>query len=118
MLRICVQAAYDVLRKRMRREHETDLTEHLAKMTDGVPSPAAQLIQQEQRQKILDDISRLPRNQAIAVLMRLVDQVSYEDIAAALGCTQVTARTHVKRGRQRLQTQLLQRNDSEQGVEP
>ena len=114
VLRICNQTAYDLLRRRMRREHETHLAEQLAVTADGAPTPADQLSRQEERQKLLDEIGRLPGNQAVAVLMRLVDQVSYEDIAAALGCTQATARTHVKRGRQRLQTQLLQHNDLDQ----
>ena len=111
VLRICIQSAYDVLRKRMRHQHETHLTKQLAVMTDAVQTPDEQLSQQEQQQKILDDISCLPRNQAIALLMRLVDQLSYDDIATALGCTRATARTHVKRGRQRLRAQLLQHED-------
>lgn len=52
-------------------------------------------------------MGRLPRKQALAVLMRVVQEQSYADIAAALGCTEQTARSHASKGRARLRQVLV-----------
>ena len=46
------------------------------------------------------------RKQATAVLLRLVEQMPYDQIAAALDCSEVTARVHVQRGREELRQKL------------
>ncbi|HEO71534.1 MAG TPA: sigma-70 family RNA polymerase sigma factor [Candidatus Hydrogenedentes bacterium] len=101
ILRICINAARDVLRKRIRRERR----ERRAETT--IPArplnPAQALDAQERESTILDAISQLSRNQSAAVVMRLVHGLSYGDIGAALGCRDATARKHVERGRKRLQ---------------
>jgi RNA polymerase sigma-70 factor (ECF subfamily) len=68
--------------------------------------PADELANKEQRAEIASAISRLSRHQAVATLMRIVEEQSYEDIAAALGCAPATARRHVARGRERLRVLL------------
>lgn len=51
---------------------------------------------------MLRAIARLPRQQAAAVLLRIVQEQSYEAVAKALDCSETTARIHVSRGRARL----------------
>ena len=55
---------------------------------------------------ILSEIQQLPRNLSEAILMRLVNELPYSDIALALDCTEVAARKYVQRGRSQLQARL------------
>lgn len=51
---------------------------------------------------IYDAIRSLPRQQAQAVLLRLVDETPYQAIGDILSCSEATARSHVSKGRLRL----------------
>lgn len=106
VLRLCANAAYDVLRRRVRLKQRTVAMEPAHEPVHTKPDPLNQLIQRERHEQVMHWISQLSCNQATAVLMRLVQQVSYEDIAEALGCTEATARVHVTRGRSRLAERL------------
>jgi RNA polymerase sigma factor (sigma-70 family) len=99
VLRICANAAYDVLRDRARRRRQVESIP--ADAAYGV-SAADLLSDREKREEILGAIARLPRRQAESALMRFSEELSYKDIAEAIGCSEVTARTHVKRARVRL----------------
>jgi RNA polymerase sigma factor (sigma-70 family) len=102
ILRICVNCACDVLRARLRRgSRETALTE-----PDAILAKDCPVDQPLRNRELRDDISRalmrLPRRQATAVLMRYVLELPYPQIGDALGCSEVTARVHVNRARQKL----------------
>lgn len=106
ILRICINAAYDVLRKQaLRRRHEA-VDAIPETLPDSTPSAATTASGREERDEILRAIGLLPRKQAQVALMRFVEELPYRDIAEALGCGEVTARTHVMRARTRL-TKLL-----------
>lgn len=112
VIRICLNAAYDVLRRKGRRlRRETPIGEENRGMIDAravqTPSPREAAALREQESAVLYAIGQLSRNQAAAVIMRLVQGHSYGDIAQALGCKDVTVRKHIERGRERLR-QLLQ----------
>ena len=72
------------------------------RIADPSPSALENALRQEQRTEISRAIGRLSRNQAQAVLMRVVQDEPYSSIAQALGCSEATARTHVARARTRL----------------
>jgi RNA polymerase sigma-70 factor (ECF subfamily) len=122
ILKICINAAYDTLRKRSRRrKHEEPTTLHLYTQQEDKPglthSLAAshtgaldKLVQKETEGEILEAIGRLPRKQAVAVLMRIVREQPYEVIAQAMGCSESTVRIHVARGRARLNKWLAHLN--------
>jgi RNA polymerase sigma factor (sigma-70 family) len=118
ILRICANAAYDVLRDnaRCRRGEQLDLLS--ADVAHPSPSIPDLLAGQEERREISRAISRLPRKQAEAALMRFAQELPYREIAQALGCSEVTARTHVKRARARLSKQLahLARHSPEEAL--
>jgi RNA polymerase sigma-70 factor (ECF subfamily) len=108
ILRIAVSAAYDAVRKRRRR-----LRHEVPGLPDGPADDAAPPVtkgieDRELRTAILCAIGRLPRRQATAVLLHIVEEQSYEDIARAMGCSESTVRAHVMRGRAAL-TRLLAR---------
>ena len=107
VLRIGLNAAYDILRRRVRsRRHETDGVS-IESRTDPSLGAAERLEVQETCSEVLRAIARLPRNQALAIAMRFADGESYCEIAQVLGCSESTARTHVERGRARLARVLM-----------
>ncbi len=82
---------------------------------DYVPSPHTLVLGlevAESREEVLAALSRLPSQQAEAVLMRLANEQSYAEIAQALGCSESSVRTHVERGRARLRKILNHFNPS------
>lgn len=102
ILKICVNAAYDTLRQRTRvrqREESAKIQEFPAgSETNGLERLEKKNIELE----ILDAIRRLPKKQALAVLMRIVQDQPYNSIAQALDCSEVTVRIHVSKGRAKL----------------
>lgn len=106
ILRICVNSAYGVMRQRARHRAHEKLEAAPEALADPSPSAAERISGREKRAEILQAISRLPRKQAQAVLMRFVEELPYGQIAQALGCREVTVRKHVARARTRLSTEL------------
>jgi len=106
VLRICAQEAYDLLRKRMRNGWREDMAAHERTLRDPKPLPRETAAGREIRGEILNAIANLPKKQGLAVLMRIVQEQSYSEIAEALGCSEISARTHVARGRKRLARKL------------
>jgi len=102
ILKMCANAAYDALRRRRRRAAVGLAVD----IEDASASPAESALRAERRAEILEAVSRLSRKQAVAVMMRDLEDMSYEDISQTLGCSEPTARTHVARARTRLATLL------------
>ena len=106
ILRIAVSAAIDSLRKDRRRlRHEVPgMTVDWA---EDAASPAAKNAEDsELRAAVLEAIGRLPGRQAAAVLLYVVEELPYEELARAMGCSETTARVHVLRGRAKLARRL------------
>jgi RNA polymerase sigma-70 factor, ECF subfamily len=106
ILKICLDAAMDSLRKIGRVRHHMDLA-HL----DDIPAPSEDsadrsLEEREIEEQVQQAIRRLPRKRALAVMMRLIHEESFEAIAHALDCSEVTARIHISRGRTQLRKWL------------
>lgn len=109
ILRIAITAAIDAVRKDQRRlRHETP----------GLPDDRAEgpglTVNQEiegrdLRAAVLEAIRHLPRRQATAVLLHVVEEQSYADVAQAMGCSESTVRVNVMRGRARLARRLAGR---------
>ncbi len=103
VLRICLNAGYDVLRRKIR---ERERASRLPAAPAVFPSPSEQMVRKERESFILHAMAQLSRNQSAAVVMRLVQNATYDEIAAILGCRVATARKHVERGREHLRTRL------------
>ncbi len=104
ILKICLNCAYDSLRKRarQRRQMEMDLS-NLASYESQSRTNASQEMEKKQViNEVLNAIGRLPRSQALAVLMRIVQDQPYKAIAQTMGCSETTVRIYVSRGRKRL----------------
>ncbi|HTQ55570.1 MAG TPA: RNA polymerase sigma factor [Bryobacteraceae bacterium] len=118
ILHICVNAAHDVLRRRLRQRkwHQEGIAAHA---TASAPASAIENIAAaEERGQVLDAIGRLPKVQARAILMHAVEDVPYGDIATALGCREATVRKHVWRARHKLRVWLSHLIPETQKEEP
>jgi RNA polymerase sigma-70 factor (ECF subfamily) len=106
VLKICVDAAYDCARKRARDRCKMaphDATDGLA---DNARLPWEELAQRELATEILAAINQLSRRQAVAITLRVFEELPYEEIAAAMNCSEATARKHVERARRHLRVVL------------
>ncbi len=115
VLRICSNAAYDVLRRRIRREQRAAYL-HFSRLS-APKTPAEVLGAKECLAAVRQAIAQLSRNQAVAVTMRLVHGLPYGDIGRALGCRENTVRKHVERGRERLRGLLGRFLQEQTGME-
>jgi len=99
ILKICANAAVDTLRRRRSRQTSAGSFE-----LDRLPSPAIpdNVAEWQMEALVLGAISRLPKKQSAAILMRILEEQSYAEIGRALGCREGTARTHVLRARAKL----------------
>ena len=106
ILKIAVAAACDTVRKNRRRfSHEvTGLPDD--RTGDGAPSVTRAAEGRALWAEVIEAIARLPERQATAVLLRVVEEQSYEDIAAAMDCAEATVRVHVLRGKAALAKRL------------
>jgi RNA polymerase sigma-70 factor (ECF subfamily) len=106
ILKICLNTAYDSLRKLERMLRHTDLSG-----LDNAPAPPEHdpdrdLEEREIEAQVQQAIRKLPPKRALAVMMRLIEEESFEAIAQALDCSEGTVRTHVFRGRAQLKKWL------------
>ena len=60
-------------------------------------------------ERVLELLEQLPASTREALRGRVVEELSYEDIAAELRCSQAVVRQHVSRGLRRLRSQLEER---------
>jgi RNA polymerase sigma-70 factor (ECF subfamily) len=102
ILKICLNAAIDSLRKRNRlhRQEKTEVLHRFPIQSDTKDYEGME--RKKIEAEILEAIKRLPRRQAVAVLMRLIQDQPYAVIAQAMECSETTVRIHVSRGRARL----------------
>jgi RNA polymerase sigma-70 factor, ECF subfamily len=106
ILKICLSAAYDSLRRLERTRRQTGLSQ----LEDVPASPDhnadRDLEARELEEQVQQAIRRLPRKRALAVMMRLIHEESFEAIAHALDCSEVTVRIHISKGRAQLRKWL------------
>ena len=115
ILRISIDAAYDAIRRNRRR-----LRHEIQGLPDDAADTGASTVEQvsedrAMRAAVLEAIGGLPRRQATAILMRVVEDKPYEEIARGRGCSETTARIHAMRGRAAL-TRLLAHRLAKEGA--
>lgn len=116
ILRICLNAACDVLRRKSRMSRNQQMIEWKEEIRQELRQPGSTALKNLQLEDLEKEInyaiSQLSPQQSTAVRMRLFQHEPYDKIASALNCTEATARTHVARGRARLQELLAHLNPS------
>lgn len=102
LYRVTVNACYDHLR-RQRPQAELDF--------ERVPAPQAtpteRVATTEALARIADHIQALPAKQRTTVTLRLCEELSFKEVAHAMGCTVGTAKVNYHHGIRRLR-QVLQ----------
>lgn len=109
MLRVVLNTTYEHLRRR--RDKSCDFQSTPILVADG-----DSLSHDESRQRVLSEVANLSLRQAEAVMLRLVEGLSYDEVAEAIGCSSATARVHVNRGREKLRERLSDLDPANQGV--
>jgi RNA polymerase sigma-70 factor (ECF subfamily) len=101
--------------KRLRRRGTVSLDGHLSKdetrtlaesLESGSRTPEQALLLQEARHEIERSLLRLPVQQRVAVVMRDVQGLSYEEIAGLLQVSLGTVKSRIARGREELKRRL------------
>jgi RNA polymerase sigma-70 factor (ECF subfamily) len=94
---------------RIRRRGTVSLEEHLSKcpereslgdLCSRTKSPEQALLEQEERAQIERYLLELPLQQRIAVIMRDIEGLSYEEIAESLNVSLGTIKSRIARGRE------------------
>jgi RNA polymerase sigma-70 factor (ECF subfamily) len=99
----------------MRRRGTVSLEEHLAKGPDrelfynlrsNTQSPEEALLLQEEHQEMEHLLLELPLQQRIAVIMRDIEGLSYEEIAETMKVSLGTVKSRIARGREMLKRHI------------
>jgi RNA polymerase sigma-70 factor (ECF subfamily) len=64
------------------------------------------LLREEQEERVQQVVAQLPEEQRIVVVLRYTEGLSYEDIAAALGCRRGTVASRLNRAHKALERRL------------
>jgi len=100
---------------RLRRRGTVSLEEHLSKnperelawdLTSKTQSPEDVLLMQEEREEVKRMLNELPPQQRVAVIMRDIEGLSYEEIAESLNVSLGTIKSRIARGREILKHHL------------
>lgn len=103
---------------RLRRRGTVSLEEHLANSPDRelfcnlkseIQSPEEALLLQEERAEIEHLLLQLPLQQRIAVIMRDIEGLSYEEIAESMQISLGTVKSRIARGREMLKRSFKER---------
>ena len=115
--RIAVRRAANRFRwwNRLRRRGTVSLEEHLPKnperefscdFTSRIRSPEDALLVLEEREQVKRMLNELPLQQRIAVIMRDIEGLSYEEIAESLNVSLGTIKSRIARGREILKHRI------------
>lgn len=104
LYRIATNGALNHLRSRSRER--AALARHAAER-ETVAAPADGGGERDGRAVVLwEHVARLPERQRLALTLRLVDELAYEDIARRLGGTAATARANVYQATKKLRLKV------------
>jgi len=115
LLRIAANASYDELRRRRSRPASSLEAAQEAGTPIDLPSRAAspeeEALRRELNLHLRRGLATLPPEQRLAVILRDVHGLSYEELAQALGCSQGTVKSRIARGRERMRKYLIARRE-------
>ncbi|TVM13876.1 RNA polymerase subunit sigma-70 [Oceanidesulfovibrio indonesiensis] len=86
-------------------------TENLPDVPDSRPGSPESLMHLEEAAQVRRALDSLPPNQRMAIVLRYYEELSYEEIASALGTTRKAVERLLARGRARLRSDLGDRDD-------
>ena len=105
---LCVAAAHTALNHIRTGRRRGSREEAAARRDDGVvPDVADAVVTQEERRRVRAALARLPRNQAVALVLRH-SGLSYAEVAAALDLSPTSVGTTVRRAEHALRKEMDQ----------
>ena len=115
--RILINCCLDELRKRKNKESYTlDIIpdgkdEPMAvDIPDESPGPEAELISKERQKLVREAILALPEDHRNIIILRELEQLSYDEIGQALDLDPGTVKSRLSRARQKLKQIILEQN--------
>ncbi|PKO21226.1 MAG: hypothetical protein CVU38_15835 [Chloroflexi bacterium HGW-Chloroflexi-1] len=85
---------------------------------DSIPSPLDLLEAQERGAFLHAELNRLPAKYRLALTLRYLQDLSYEEVAGVLNVPMGTVKTHIHRARQILMERFRQWEESAAGADP
>ncbi len=119
LYRIATNMTIDVLRKRQRRAgvivdgEDFSMDRGIAAPSSG-RGPVGRITLEERGGQIGKAIERLPERQRAVIVLRYYEDMSIKEIAAVVGCTEGTVKTHLFRATGKLRDLLSYMRSSEQ----
>lgn len=104
--RIASNTAIDRYRSDSRRPATSELTEIQETVAGGDPDPAAATIGNERQHHLLSRLKELPEHYREVIVLRFIEDQSYEEIAAALDLPLGSVKTRIFRGRELLKQRI------------
>ena len=100
--RIARNAAINFLKKNSREQSLDDLESYSAEIPDRGPDPLDKLIAKENDRRFMDAVRRLPEQFRAVFILRMVEKLSYDEIAKELGISSGTVDSRLYRAREKL----------------
>lgn len=100
LYQLTTHAAIDLLRRQKRRGETDDITE--ISVADPAPGPQQQAERTETCQAVRAAVLALPAEQRQVVVLRYMEELSYEEIAAALKLPPGTVKSRLNRAKSQL----------------
>jgi RNA polymerase sigma-70 factor (ECF subfamily) len=115
LLRIAANASYDELRRQRRRPAASLEAAMAVQGAAEAPSPAAgpedEALRLELNVHLQGGLATLPSDQRLAVILRDVQGLSYEELAEVMHCSVGTVKSRIARGRARMREYLVARRE-------
>lgn len=109
LYKIATNQAYTLLKKRNRTNRQGIDLEIELQVVDSEIEPTIE--RSEILVSVLEAVSSLPQKQRAALMMRKYQQLTYENIAEALNCSQESARASVYQALKKLRSQFNSEED-------
>ena len=112
LYRIAVNSAKNYLTAQGRRPHTADIDADDAEIYEGNSalkedaSPESLLLSGEIKKVIFNTIEQLPEELRVAITLREIEGMSYEDIASIMECPVGTVRSRIFRARDAIDTKI------------
>ena len=115
LLRIAANASYDELRRQRRRPVASLEAAMAVQGATQAPSSAAgpedEALRLELNVHLQSGLATLPADQRLAVILRDVQGLSYEELALVMRCSVGTVKSRIARGRARMREYLVARRE-------
>jgi RNA polymerase sigma-70 factor (ECF subfamily) len=112
LYRIAINTAKNYLVAQSRRPPNTDVEPQDAELTEAgrnlrdISTPESNLLTQELADRVANSVRELPEELKMAITLRELEGLSYEEIAAVMDCPIGTVRSRIFRAREAIDQQL------------